>query len=278
MMTNRTEHVAGRQSVGAVSILVLVFYVLMVTVNALANILPINNLTTGEVSKVYPNLFAPAPITFSVWGVIYLLLACFAIYQLFVLRNPERAKRKELLQKIRIYFILSSAANIAWIFSWHHFAIGLSIVFMFLILLCLIIINNELKQEFDKQSFNRQEAFFLKLPFRVYFGWITVATIANIVVFLVGRGWNSLGIPEVLWTILLLGAGFVIALFVMFHYRDIPYGLVVLWAYAGILLKHISQDGFDGKYPSIIIAAAAGMVLLVIAIGYLLMKKNRAVV
>ena len=56
-------------------------YLAMVAVNFLANSLPINNRSTGEISDAYPNLFAPAGLAFSIWGLIYLLLGVFVLYQ-----------------------------------------------------------------------------------------------------------------------------------------------------------------------------------------------------
>ena len=179
----------------------------MVTVNALANILPLNGLTTGEVSDSYPNLFAPAGITFSIWGVIYLGLAGFILYQLGAFKGKSGINQ-EVIMKIGHYSRISSLANTAWIFSWHFKLIQLSLVLMVVILVCLIKINTRL----HAMDLRIKEKIFVRIPFSIYFGWITVATIANVTVFLVSIGWDGWGLSERVWTIIALGLGLIISM------------------------------------------------------------------
>ena len=168
-----------------------VFFVLMVLVNALANILPIGGVNTGQVSDSYPNLFAPAGITFTVWGVIYVLLALFILYQWGAFKGKSGAGMEAAL-RIGPYFILSSAANIAWIFSWHYNIIPLSLALMIVILVTLI----RAYQKINAGALSFKEKIFVRLPFSIYFGWITVATIANVTTLLVYLGWGGFGIGE----------------------------------------------------------------------------------
>jgi hypothetical protein len=234
-----------------VKIVVAVTYLAMVTVNVLANALPINNRSTGAVSNAYQNLFAPAGLTFSIWGLIYLLLAGYTLYQFGLFQSDKGNRRIELFKKIGLYFILSSLANIAWIFSWHYDFIGISVLLMGLILFSLIKIADILNKE--KLSF--KEEVLIHTPFSIYFGWITVAAIANITVFLVSINWNGFGISDQIWTVIMLLAGLLIGHLRIRRDRNIAYGLVLIWAYAGILLKHLSINGFNGQYPEVIIAA-----------------------
>jgi len=161
-------------------------YVVMIAANALANILPINNRTTGAVSDSYPNLFAPAGLTFSIWGLIYLLLAGYVVYQF----TKRAANKESLLGKINPLFIATSLANFLWIFAWHYDYIGFSVILMLILLFLLIKIADILRRE----KFSAWEKLFIMAPFSVYFGWITVATIANITVFFgkyrLERLWN----------------------------------------------------------------------------------------
>lgn len=248
-------------------ILATVLYIAMVVVNYLANGLPINNRSTGEISDAYPNLFAPAGFTFSIWGLIYLLLAVYVMYQ-FVKKDQTT---EELIKKINPLFIATSLANIVWIFAWHYDSIGLSVLIMLTLLVLLMKIADALRGK----PFSRQEQLFIKAPFSVYFGWITVATIANITVFLVSIGWNGFNIADYVWTsvVLLVGAGIGIAR--MTKDKNWTYGLVLVWAYLGILFKHVSSGGFNGKYPSVIITLIACLGLFVFFIGKLFYKKNK---
>lgn len=240
-------------------------YVAMVIVNFLANSLPINNRSTGDISDAYINLFAPAGVTFSIWGLIYLLLGGYVVYQ-FIKKNQ---KTEQLFKKINPLFIATSLLNILWIFAWHYDYIGLSVLIMASLLFSLIKIADILRTE----KFTQLEKLFISTPFSIYFGWITVATIANITVFLVSIGWNGFGIADYIWTSIILLIGALIGILRMRRDKNIAYGLVLVWAYLGIFLKHISTNGFDGKYPSIIATSIACLLLFVFFIGRIVYKK-----
>ncbi|MBP1743802.1 MAG: hypothetical protein H6Q58_780 [Firmicutes bacterium] len=243
-------------------------FLIMVGVNALANILPIGGQNTGQVSDSYPNLFAPAGITFSIWGLIYLLLAGYTVYQLELFQKEKSILREGLLTKVGVLFSISSAANSIWIFSWHYEILPASMMLMLVILFCLILINQILR----KENLPASEKIFVRLPFSVYFGWITVATIANATTLLVSTGFDGLGLTEAAWTVIMISAGAVIGIATMLRNKDIPYGLVIIWAYAGIIIKHTSAAGFNGQYPQVITAAWVCIALLVIAGAYTLKR------
>ena len=244
-----------------IKIVVAATYLAMVIINALANAIPINGVTTGGVSDSYPDLFAPAPLTFSIWGLIYLLLAGYTIYQFGLFQSDSGAAREELFQKVGVLFAISSVANFLWIFAWHFQAIWLSLIFMIVILVCLILIANRLSSE----EFSLKEKLFIRLPFSIYFGWITVATIANVTTFLVSVGWGGLGRGDQIWMVIVLLVGIAIGIARMKRDKDLAYGLVILWAYAGILNKHISPAGFAAQYPLVIVFTIITIILLVLA-------------
>ncbi|MFZ2537391.1 MAG: tryptophan-rich sensory protein [Oscillospiraceae bacterium] len=245
-------------------------FLLMVIVNVLANILPINGVNTGEVSNSYPNLFAPAGLTFSIWGLIYLLLAGYTFYQLGFFQKGKSVLKKDVFEKVGLYFSISSIANAAWIFAWHYHFIPLSMMLMIIILVCLIMIV----QVINKEALSLREKIFIRLPFSIYFGWITVATIANATTLLVSLGWNGFGIPEALWTVVMIVVGLGIGVATIFKNRDIAYGLVIIWAYIGILIKHTSASGFAGQYPSVITTVIICIVLLLIVEAYIIFISN----
>jgi hypothetical protein len=237
-------------------------FVAMVTVNVMANALPINNRNTGQISDDYANLFAPAGITFAIWGLIYLLLLGFVVYQFFPISNLKTPKKEDLLNKINVYFIATSLANIFWIFSWHYDFIGISVLLMLSLLFFLIRIADIIR----KEKLTSQEKIFISLPFSVYFGWITVATIANITVFLVSISWSGFGISDYFWTSFILLIGALIGILRMRKDRNIAYGLVLIWAYLGILYKHLSQAEFAGMYPIVIITTIICLTVFIITV------------
>lgn len=253
-------------------IIVLLTYILMIGANVLANVLPINGITTGEVSDSYLNLFAPAGLTFAIWGVIYILLAIYTIYQLIAYKSEGYQENAEIFKVVGLWFAISSIANTIWIFAWHYDNIPLTMGLMVVILICLMIINVFLRNK----RLTLAEKFMVRLPFSVYFGWITVATIANATTLLVSLGWDRAGFSESLVTIFILLVGVLIGLLTIYFNRDIAYGLVIIWAYAGILLKHLSTDGFDREFPLIIITVAVCIVLLIAAEIYQIFFRRQA--
>lgn len=254
----------------------LITYILMVAVNALANILPINGKITGDISDSRPNLFAPAGETFIIWGVIYLLLLLYTLYQMGLLRGKNEADNTKLLAKVNILFGISSLANTVWIFLWHYEQIVWSNIPMLVILLCLIIIALILR----KGAVTRKEKLLVRAPFSVYFGWITVATIANVTTALVDIGWDGLGLQQAFWTVVILLVGTLIAGLTTILNRDVAYGLVPIWAFLGILYKHLNAApaGFGAKYLVVIIAVTACLVLLVVALFIAIFGKKKAAI
>ncbi len=252
-------------------ILVAVSYVAMITVNYLANALPIGGVTTGEASDSYPNLFTPSGLTFSIWGLIYVLLAIYVVYQFGWFGKKPDNQKQQLLNRIGQLFILTSVANISWIFAWHYGIIWLSVTIMIIFLTGLIMLADII----NKEDFSLTENICLRLPFSIYFGWITVATIANITVFLVSINWDGFGIADNIWTIIILLVGAAIGIIRGLKDQNISYLAVFIWAYGGILLKHTSAEAFAGQYPNIITTLIICLVLFVLTICWIAFKSKK---
>lgn len=228
----------------------LVAYIVMVVVNYLAVALPLAGRSTGAISDSYPNLFAPAGYTFSIWGVIYILLGIYAAYQF-------SRKKDETVTRVNKIFIVNGLLNAAWIFAWHYDFIWLSVLIMVGLLYTLILIADLT----GKDALGKKIPWIVREPFSVYFGWITVATIANITVFLVSLRWNGFGLPESYWTVAVLLIGALIGSLRTLKDRAISYGLVLIWAYGGILSKHVTSKGFAWLYPNVVVTAIACMTI-----------------
>ncbi|MBE0700627.1 MAG: tryptophan-rich sensory protein [Acholeplasmataceae bacterium] len=197
-------------------------YFFMMTLNTLANLLPINGITTGEVSDNYNNFFAPAGYTFAIWGVIYFLLA---LYVLRIWLNKIDGHAHE----IAGFFMISSFANGLWMLAWHFDYIGVSLILMLVILICLIKIAYLTKPGDRIQN----------IIFHVYFGWITVATIANITTFFVklDYAYAFLSIPHYYLFMVVIFTGVTIAFFTALKFKSLAYMTVIFWSYIGILVK-----------------------------------------
>ncbi len=252
-----------------IKIISTVMYLGMIIVNFLANTLPFNNRTTGQISGLYPNLFTPAPITFSIWGLIYLALAVYLLYQWGIFKKNKN--NNKLFENINTYFIIGSLANISWIFCWHHDFIGLSVIAIVVLLLSLIKVVNILK----KEKFSLSEKFLISFPFSIYFAWIVIATIANITVFLVSINWNGFGLVDEYWTIIMLLVGTIIGLIKTIKDKNLFYNLVFAWAYYGIWLKYMSNNDYINNYPSLIIATILCIAIFLIFEAFLICKQIR---
>jgi hypothetical protein len=239
-------------------ILVVVTFLFTLTANGLANALPLNGQTTGAISDSFKVIFVPAGYVFSIWGLIYLLLIGFTIYQAL----PAQ-RENPLLQKVGFLVALSNILNGVWIFFWHYNLFVWTMVIMLGLLATLIAIF--LRFDIGKREFTTAEKWFVSIPFSVYLGWITVATIANATALLKYLGWSGWGIDAQVWTILLLGAGVVISAMMSFNRKDIAYALVLVWAFTGIAVKWL------GVYPAVVVSAfvAVGFVLLFLVIARL---------
>jgi hypothetical protein len=248
-----------------IKVLTLLGFAQMVTINSLANILPINGMTTGDLSDQLKNLFTPQGATFAIWGVIYSLLFVFTLR---ILIRPMEQKT-ETLSKL---FIVNTIFNSAWIFAWHYEFLILSLVLMIGLLINLVQINLLLKT-----TANWSNKITLQLPFTVYFGWISIATIANVTAVLVGYKWSGFGLSEEFWTMIILAIGILVALSQVYYFKQIAYVLVILWGYFGIYGKHTSLQGFENQYPNIVTLLIIAMVVMLLAglrLSYFSLKKK----
>ncbi len=226
----------------------LFLFIGMIVMNYLANALPLNNKTTGELSDSFPNLFVPAGITFSIWGIIYLLLALFCIAQF-------KESNKGIAEQIGWFFAVSCVLNGLWIVFWHYGKLPLSLIVMTGMLVSLIYINILIKDI----PFG-----LIKASFGIYLGWISIATIANVTALLVFYDWSRLGISEETWTIIMIAAGVIITTLTVYRIQNPFIGLSVIWAFAGIALKRQS----DIKPVFIVALIALSIVAIVTVWGF----------
>lgn len=202
-----------------------------IVVNTLANTLPLNGLDTREISDRFAIYFVPAGYVFSIWGLIYLLLIGFTIYQALPAQRENPA-----LRRTGYLYALTGLANSAWLFLWHYEVFRFTLVAMVALLGLLIAIYLGLRagQETVTPGFR----WLVRLPFSVYLGWITVATIANATQLLYFLGWGGWGIAPEVWTVIMLVAALAITGAMLFTRSDVAYALVIIWAVIGIALKH----------------------------------------
>ena len=235
-------------------VLMVIALIGVIAINALANILPLNNQTTGEISNRLPVLFTPAGYVFSIWSVIYVLLIIWLVGMWNKRKQGDVAytKRSNL-------FIVSCLLNISWIYLWHYEKFLLTVIVMIGLLITLIALYKTYPV-----SDNRITS---RLPISIYLGWISVATIANISYVLTYYQWNGWGLSDPLWAVIMLTIGTALALHIRFHHYDIAYVFVFIWAYVGIAV----QNGLE----ELLVSTAALFLSAVMLAGILFIKKRQ---
>lgn len=243
----------------------IIFFAATLVVNYLANYIPIGWMDTGQLSDLYPSLFVPAWFTFSIWWIIYLLLLGFIIWQFVDIFKKDSLW---ITQKIGPWFIVSSLANIAWIFAWHYTYVGLSLIIMLLILASLIVISY--KVEIGKKIWSWEDKLLIQIPFSVYLWWISVATIANVSTFLIDNNRAMFGMTDVFRTIVVIVVAAFLGLLALYQKNNIPYALVILWAFYWIYSKRVDVDPIYAA--NILVALQLCSVVLVLVCGMRLKK------
>lgn len=233
----------------------------VLTINALANILPINGVTTGEVSDSIPSLFTPAGYVFSIWGLIYLLLIVFVIYQALPAQrhNPR-------LARLGYWFVVSCGFNFCWILAWHYGVFWLSELLIVGLLLSLVM--SYLRLGVNKERVPRAERFTVQLPFSIYLGWLTVATVANTAITLLSYGVTG-GWLAPLWTIIAILAAISVGYLMLRNRKDVAFNLVLVWAFFGI---SVAQWGSE---LSVVIASLAAAIVVLSLIVQRLAARGR---
>jgi hypothetical protein len=240
-------------------------FIITVIVNSIAGSTTlIGGQNTATISNNNPTLITPAGYVFSIWGIIYILLGAFVVYQAL-----PRERNSDYHKKIGWLFVLSSIINIAWIFVWQFESLILSVILIFALLLTLIAIY--LRLNIGRSKVKTGERLAIHLPFSVYLGWITVASIADVAVTLTAYNWNGFGISPETWAIIVVALALVITLLMLGIRKDIAYALVIIWALVGIGVNHTNNPNVVllTEVSSIIVAVA----LLAVVIATLVKRK-----
>ncbi len=237
--------------------------VIALTVNILASTLPLNGQNTGEISDRFQVYFVPAGYVFAIWGIIYIGWIAFAIYQAL----PAQ-KENPRLRSLGYLFALSGIFNAGWLFCWHYNLFGLSVLVMLTLLGLLI--ASYLSLNVGRTLVGNAEKWSVDIPFSVYLGWISVATIANVTDWLYSVNWNGFGLAPQVWAVIMLGIACIVGLFMAVGRRDAGYLFVFVWSFAGIANKQVAEP----------LVANSAWVAAVLALGlaiYAIVQRRRAV-
>ena len=240
----------------------LVTVLIALTVNILAPILPLNGQNTGEISDRFQVYFVPAGYVFAIWFLIFVGWLAFAIYQ-FLPAQKESPR----LRRLGYVFAISNIANASWLFAWHYNFFGLSVLIMLFLLGLLI--ASYLRLGVNQSSAVGGERWSIDIPFSLYLGWITVATVANITSWLYSVAWNGMGIAPQTWAIIMIAVASVVGLLMALTRKDAAYLFVLVWSFAGIAVKQVSA-------PNVVTTAWIGAGLMLVLAVYSLMRRKTA--
>lgn len=226
--------------------------------NTLANAVPLGGQTTGEISDKYPSLFTPAGYVFSIWGLIYLMLLVFIVWQAL----PAQ-RQNPLLATLRLPFQISCLLNASWIFAWHYDQLLLSMLIMLGLLWMLVSIY--LRLNFKRTAASLIERIVLYLPFSLYTAWISVAVIANASAIQIHYSWDDVAFSAQTWTVVKLALAGTLAVGVLFRFRDPVWMLVLVWASFGIAIRHADMSMV---YGAALLLGLLGFGLILLQLGW----------
>lgn len=237
-------------------------FVFTIIVNSLAGSTTlIGGQVTADISDANFTLITPAGYVFSIWGVIYVLLGIFVVFQAL----PSQ-KGKDFQNKIGWLFVLSSIVNIVWLFLWQYEYLIFSVVLMFILLASLIAIY--LRLDIGKSTVELREKIAVHLPFSTYLGWITIASIANVATTLVSINWDGFGLDLEIWALLIIIIALLLSLIVIITRKDVAYSLVIIWAFIGISAAQTVQN-------IITLTQISAIIVLVAIIAGIIIQKLR---
>ena len=237
--------------------------VVVVLVNWLAISLPLNDMTTGQISNDHPVPFQPAGWVFSIWAVIYGLLATFVIFSFF-----PRGRRATRINGVGPLFLVANIANIAWIFLWHWLRFQGALIALVVLLGAVVSIYLLLRAVRHDGDMSTLQRLAVALPFSVYLAWATIATLANVQVWMREGGWDGGVFGLRGWTVIFLLAGIIIAAGVAFFGRDAAFPLVFVWAYLGIAQRQWGEDTLLSLLAIVLVIAAAALTVMAFILSF----------
>lgn len=212
------------------------------------------------ISNKYTNLITPAPLTFAIWGIIYLSVSAYVIWQLLSIFSTSALYQIDhVIYKIGLLFMISCAFNCLWLFAWTSDRLLISVILIFGLLFSLIEINQRIYTLLPNSPSYR---LFLRWPFGIYLGWITIAALTNVAAYLVKIGWAGFGLSERSWTIFILVIASLISIWNVRRMNNLSFGLASIWGLGGVLLARSNDANGIANMVGITLIIAMFLILI----------------
>jgi tryptophan-rich sensory protein len=242
-------------------VLVVVVTITLIVMNSLSNLRMFGAQTNGDVSNKYNTLITPAGYAFSIWGLIFLGLLGFAVYQ--ALPSQEHNPR---FRTAGPWYIINALANAAWspIFNQEWIGGALAVILIMFVSLFMVMESLRINPRTDMammRPVKAAETWLARVPFSIYFGWLTVATILNITLWFRANNFDLSGVSEPVWAIGVLILGLIVGAVLYNRYRSAAFILIFTWAYAAIAVKQAAT-------PTVQLFAGAGAIIAVLLAIY----------
>jgi hypothetical protein len=251
------------QYIKQLAILNVVTYIFAFITSMLGQTGVVGSYTMAEISMKYESGITPADFTFSIWSVIYLglfLMVGFHLIQAF--RKSENYITNKEISLIGVVFAINQLAISLWIYTWLNDMPGISLALLLIQLFTLYVIDRRLQMLNPKKG--KVSLFITQLSLSFYFGWITIATLANFAAWLVSLGWLVSDAVDLYVSYTLLFTAAAVGLVVVYFKHNIFFGLVVIWAIYGIIMKRFAEG--DEFFYSLIYLGAFCMIIVLLAI------------
>lgn len=245
----------------------LIIFILMIIINALGGLGKFNATSISDISKTYNNLITPASFTFWIWFVIYILLLVYILYSVDIIENDNSNYENSIFNKVKNFFIANMFFNILWVISWVYNDILLSMIFIIAIFFTLL----KITEYINSRRLNNKQVLYITIPFNLYFGWISVALVSNLMTLITSYGIRAFSASGYIISILLLILGILIFYLIFKKNNNAFYFIGFLWGYIGIFANHIIKSGFSLQYPFMLVLSIISIFIVIFI--FLLEKK-----
>ncbi len=241
-------------------ILNLVSVIIMISANIVFEALPLNGISTAQVSAAHDTILTPPGFTFTIWGLIYLGLLLGGLFQTGLFYTKRDADNPDLIYAVKFLLPVACLADIVWLIMWHYELILLCLIAIVLLWFALLIVYVKLLPEIRTMK----ERLFMIYPISIFLAWISAASLLNLTIVIHDSSRDMLGLGMIPWGIAILLIVFAICEIFVVRYADYAFGLTGLWVYAGIITRLFSLSEDNSTLMSMVILASslAGILML----------------